>query len=514
MPEITLRDLCRWDRRLEFFAPVGEATDIALDRAVTWAVSVRAAPPHLPPLRGDELVVLPMRVMAEIEAAETLTREELLANLERQHISALLSEPEFVEGTAGSIPVITLPAPFPHDAESTFNRIITERRAELYRLGTELSRRLSRAALDPRGVSALLDEAEELAGKSLVLQDAEGNVVAQSVNAPVPAPPHALKTAANSAFPVLLPEGSRDERLIVALVVGGSTGYLSMSGPTGSMNETDRLILGQTAGTCSIVLDQFGRLDQVDRSGRERLVADLMLGRLASEAAALSRGQMLGIDPGAPLVIGLINTNDNTALAREILVQSLGPRAGDNIAPTPGGTGFILTGIEPGMVAEALRRRLPRNGTQPAIALSRPVESVAAAPAALREASFALELLRAGALAGPVVACSVVDDLGLFGLLYPLWGHPALDQFLTSILQPLIDYDARRHSLLIDTLDAYLSHGGALAEAADDLGIHRNTLSYRLQRIRDLTGRDISNPQHRLMLQVALLARRLPPVPN
>ncbi|HEU5423232.1 MAG TPA: PucR family transcriptional regulator, partial [Nitrolancea sp.] len=307
MPEITLRDLCRWERRLALIPPVGVEREAALDRGLSWAVSVRAAPPHLPPLRGEELVVLPLRVLEQLEAGESLTRQELLAELARQPIAAILTEPGFSEEPIDHLPLLTLPAPFPLDAEGTLNRMITERRAELYRLGAELSRRLSQAVADPRGVEALLASAAELAGRDLLLEDTEGNVVAWS-GAEQPAPSFALLGAGGARAldgPLLAATDARGrEHLIVALSGGPSPGYLSLSGETGKLTEGDRLILTQTAVTCGALLGQSPRRTG-GRDGRERLVADLLLGRLASSAAAQARARTLGIDGTQPVVVGL-----------------------------------------------------------------------------------------------------------------------------------------------------------------------------------------------------------------
>jgi PucR family transcriptional regulator, purine catabolism regulatory protein len=144
------------------------------------------------------------------------------------------------------------------------------------------------------------------------------------------------------------------------------------------------------------------------------------------------------------------------------------------------------------------------------IALSEPVDSVVRVPDGLRQARFALALHKNGALVMPVIRCDSVDDLGFYSLLYPLWGDPVVERFRTALLGPLEEYDRRRGSRLIETLEAYLSLGGALTEAADQIGIHRNTLSYRLQRIGELTGRDLGSPQDRLLLQIALASRYLP----
>ncbi len=513
MPEITLRDLCRWDRRLTLLPPADVAADAALDRGVSWAVAVRATPPLLPPLRGDELVILPLRVLAEIESTETLSREELLATLSRERIAAILTEPGFTEEPLDHLPVLMLPSPFPHDAEQTLNRLITERRAELYRLGTELTRRLSQAAVDPRGVEALLASAAALGARPLVLQDADGNVVAwggSEVIAPAGLP--AMAEARQGGGPRQVPEADGVERLIVALPPVGRAGYLSTVGPAGTLSEVDRLVLTQTAGTCAAVLAR-GQGGPAARAGRSQLVADLLLGRVPSEAAAKSRAQTLGLDPAAPVVVGLIAGAADLPVAREVVAQALGRPAAELVAPLPEGAGFLATTRDAAAVADAVGRALERGAPagEAVVVVSEAVQSPVRAADGLRQARFALALRRAGALEGRVICCARAVDLGLFRLLFPLWGTPALQEFRRELLGAIEDYDADRGTDLVETLAAYLSLGGALNEAAERLGVHRNTLAYRLQRIRELTGRDLADPRERLLLQVALLIRRMPP---
>ena len=66
----------------------------------------------------------------------------------------------------------------------------------------------------------------------------------------------------------------------------------------------------------------------------------------------------------------------------------------------------------------------------------------------------------------------------------------------------------RRGSKLLESLEAYLDAGGSLTEAAACLPVHRNTLTYRLNRIRELTHSDLSDPQVRFQLQTAIAIRR------
>jgi DNA-binding PucR family transcriptional regulator len=75
-------------------------------------------------------------------------------------------------------------------------------------------------------------------------------------------------------------------------------------------------------------------------------------------------------------------------------------------------------------------------------------------------------------------------------------------------LGPLLAHDGQRRQRLLPTLAAYLDAGAAQQTTADALGVHVSTLKYRLGRIAEVTGRDLSAPDVRFQLQVALAAHR------
>jgi purine catabolism regulator len=56
----------------------------------------------------------------------------------------------------------------------------------------------------------------------------------------------------------------------------------------------------------------------------------------------------------------------------------------------------------------------------------------------------------------------------------------------------------------METIIAYFGHHGNVSQTAEALYIHRNTLSYRLDRIQELTGQDLENSDEKLALQLAL----------
>jgi PucR family transcriptional regulator, purine catabolism regulatory protein len=509
MPEITLRDLCRWDRRLQLQPPAGADLNAALDRGVSWVVSVRTSPPLLPPLRGEELVVISRRVLSQIEEMQMTTREQLLETLAAQNISAVLTEPGFTEEPLLNLPVVTMPAPFPHDAESTFNRLLTERRAELYRLGNDLSRRLSQAAMDPRGIEGILEVVTELAGRTVILQDSDGQVITRGgAHDEEGATSDELDFARRSGGPVTMSSGASRERLIVPLSLSGGAAYLTVSAPAGMLTEVDRLVLTQTAGTAAIVLAQGNALGA--HNARQQAIAELIEGRLASDAAITARARGLGIDPSRPIRVGVITTGADKETTARIADQILGGLRSAERTETADEIAFLVAESEFDELDQRLGRMATRDlPSHPLITLSQTVGAIIDAPSGLRQARFTQGLARAGIAHGPIVRTDSLDDMGVFGLLYHLWGNPAVETFRQDVLGALEEYDERRGTDLVGTLRAYLSSGGSVAEAAGMLNVHRNTLSYRINRIADLSGRDLNSPNDRLLLRVALLCRDL-----
>jgi hypothetical protein len=81
----------------------------------------------------------------------------------------------------------------------------------------------------------------------------------------------------------------------------------------------------------------------------------------------------------------------------------------------------------------------------------------------------------------------------------------AVTRLRTAVYTPL----ATAGGALVESLDAYIGHGGSLEPAARSLFIHPNTLRYRLRRVAELTGRDPWDPRDLAVLHTALMIGRL-----
>ncbi|ACS84589.1 PucR family transcriptional regulator [Musicola paradisiaca] len=106
------------------------------------------------------------------------------------------------------------------------------------------------------------------------------------------------------------------------------------------------------------------------------------------------------------------------------------------------------------------------------------------------------------------------SELGVLQLLTAVGDPLLVNRFMKDTLGALMEHGRKHPAMLIETLDAVLQENGNLIKAAERLDIHRNTLHQRLQRIEQLTGHTLGDPQFRLNASVALLIWRMSGVPT
>ncbi len=127
-----------------------------------------------------------------------------------------------------------------------------------------------------------------------------------------------------------------------------------------------------------------------------------------------------------------------------------------------------------------------------------PRRGLAELPAAWREASTAARAATAQPRLGPVAEWAGIGPYRLLAALY----HPEVDPVVAPLLAPA-------HAELARTAEAYLDHAGQAGRTAAALGIHRQTLYYRLSRVEQLTGLDLDDGEDRLLLHMSLKSARL-----
>lgn len=122
-----------------------------------------------------------------------------------------------------------------------------------------------------------------------------------------------------------------------------------------------------------------------------------------------------------------------------------------------------------------------------------------------REAREALDLGRKLWGGGNVYS---FEDLGVYRLVCKM-DRSTLEDFSHRELGPLLAYDQKYGTGLLETLEAILDRNLSLSKAAQALDIHYNTLKYRLQRIEELCGNFRQDAHKRLSLEIGLKAQRV-----
>jgi DNA-binding PucR family transcriptional regulator len=124
---------------------------------------------------------------------------------------------------------------------------------------------------------------------------------------------------------------------------------------------------------------------------------------------------------------------------------------------------------------------------------------------AYREAMIALDVVRQLERSGAVV----YDRAGVVGMLLSLRHEAGMQRFLELNLGRLLHEEPKQRDQLLETLRTFFDVNCSHEAAAQRLGVHRKTISYRLAKVSELTGLDFSTHDDRLVADLSLYVYRL-----
>jgi DNA-binding PucR family transcriptional regulator len=141
-----------------------------------------------------------------------------------------------------------------------------------------------------------------------------------------------------------------------------------------------------------------------------------------------------------------------------------------------------------------------------AVGRSRIAEDPADLPRAAAEA-----LLAANVAEGAGEGALAFEQTGAYRLLLSTMSdNPReLQRFYAETVEPLVAYDEQYETELVRTLETFLDADGNVAGTAQRLFTHRHTIYYRLERVRELSGLDVSSSDGREKLSLGLKAMRV-----
>ncbi|GHE01203.1 PucR family transcriptional regulator [Streptomyces alanosinicus] len=326
------------------------------------------------------------------------------------------------------------------------------------------------------------------------------------------------------------PQAARDVRQSVL-----SDWLLAVDADAGDWPE-ERLDLLQ--GVTQLIAVERDRRDAA-RTVRRRLAQEVLelvqTGAAPAEIAARLRVAApvllpgLGAAPHWQVVVARVEWDGSEieggpvaqSLLEEVLVDptATGPEPSDRIAVAHTGDEAIALvplpavssehdGPETGLLADSLLQSVREtlsaglnDDGRLTLGVSAAVHSAEGLRGALEEARHARRV--AAARPGRVCAAGH-QELASHVLLLPFVPDDVRRAFTARLLDPLTDYDRRHRAELIPTLEAFLDCDGSWTRCATRLHLHVNTLRYRVGRIEQLTGRDLSRLEDKLDFFLAL----------
>ncbi|MEU8057609.1 helix-turn-helix domain-containing protein [Microbispora bryophytorum] len=276
------------------------------------------------------------------------------------------------------------------------------------------------------------------------------------------------------------------------------------------VSDTDQRILERAAIVTALLL--LFRRSVAEAEGRVRgeLLDDLVS---RPELRGLDdRARRLGVDLDAPHVLVVARHDGQReraafwASSQATLAHGLATARGDEVV-------LLLPGDRPGALARRVAAELSASLGRPATAGAAPASGPASVPTSGPVTAVASAYAEARRCAGALVALgrtgdgASAEELGFVGLL--VGERREVSGFLSGAIGPVLDYDARRGTALVKTLNAYFGTGGSLSRTAEALHIHVNTVTQRLDRVGQLLGEDWQEPERALEIQLALRLHRL-----
>ncbi|MGH4031545.1 helix-turn-helix domain-containing protein [Actinomycetota bacterium Odt1-20B] len=398
--------------------------------------------------------------------------------------------------------------------------------SEALRRAADAHDRLTQLVLRGGGVEDVAREIAALLGGGLALHDADGTELARtrsdsSTSTGTAAAPGTDAAATGTDTVPPSAEGIAASRRSGQAVQAGDTWvYAILAGPellgslvlTGrpALTAADRRLFERAGLVAALLLLLRRSVAEAEDRVRGDLLDDLLTpappGTSRDSGSLALRARRLGVHLGRPHLVLALDCDPDVRprLAAETArrARALGGLAGTRdsrvvlLAPAP---------EDPGALARELAHDLGRSvGCPVTVGSAGPATDAAGLSATHREAHRCLDALhalgRTGDGAGP-------EDLGFLGVL--LGDRTDVTSYVRRVLGPVLDYDSRRGTDLIRTLDAYYAHGASLAQAKDVLHVHVNTVVQRLDRVAQLLGCDWNRPERALEIQLALRLHRL-----
>lgn len=370
--------------------------------------------------------------------------------------------------------------------------------------------RLTRAAVSENVMEGIASALHEVTGRTAVIEDRYGNLRTWAGTAEQPS---SLKGDAAHRERLLrqllstpTPQWLSGRLMQVVSPRPDTFAVLALVDPDGSAGPAEFAALEYGATILAAELARQRSLADTDIRLRRDLVEDLLAG--TNLDSVVERGEKFEIDVTRPHAVaifeGRLCRNDPDRFFSAVQRVARGHRLG-SLLVARGGAVVLVTPQEPDW--DALQREVLEDlgSGSCRIGIGAPTGNVTGYARSYREAQLSLSLLKDHSSTRDV---AVFSRLGVYRLLSSSDDPQGVERFAREWIGRLLDYDEKRQADLVLTLSTYLDCGGRYDETAAALSVHRSTLKYRLQRIRQISELSLGEPDVNFNLQLACRAWR------
>lgn len=498
------------------------------EQEVAW-VQTAALPPIPPPSQPNGLLLLP----APVATAETIA--QLLAT----HTALLVESESLADGFATSpTALVCVPPGQFWPAATAVLELFAQRQQHLLTRANEVYEQLTELALRGGTLLQLAERLAALIGRSVMVEDATFRVLAAAVGegeiddgrretmslgrtSPQMAQylldagiyRQMMQTLAPVQVPPLPAIGMTLPRVVVPIMVDREIyGYIWTIAGTPSERALETLATRHGATIAALIMFKERAVQEAEAALRGDFFEQL-LNKISDKRTFEEQARRLNFHIERPHQILLIHGQARAGGSVHSLLRDVGvwlrQQGLDGLTAWREEAVVLVLEHKAGQGAD-LAQQAWQALSHPVRPLMVGVGQVVQETAAVRESyAQAWEAIEIGRALGRGDGIFVFEALGLLHWLYHLPPERLLgNHFLGQILR-LATYDKTREAGLVETLEAYLDHGGSLVETAESLHIHRNTLIHRLKRITELATLDLRQPWQQLNLHLALKAYRL-----
>jgi purine catabolism regulator len=405
------------------------------------------------------------------------------------------------------LPLFEVPYPVPFIAitEAIFTKIVAEQYDTLQR-AVDAEHVLTRAVMEGTGIEGIADSLAAVLKGWVLLLDLHG--------LPLAATGRAASLRAERVWAELQESRPDSTSFSVTLMdrghhiwvqpVGAQArveAFLAVGKPE-QLSQLDRIVAGHALSLFAIELAKSRAVAEAQRRLQGDFFDRLCGGELTGADARRGLARF-GFEREADVMVVTLEGGDPETLALALTDERSRAGGGFLVSAHPDGAHLLLAADPAPELAELVKTVDQRLGLEVKAGAGSAVPA-AETGRSLREARYALRVCRMEGWAHAGFA-----DLGTYRLLLSMADPDALRAFADSMLAPLDDYDREHNGELLLSLQAFLQHNARWETAAAQLFVHRHTLRYRMRKVEELTGRDLSSSFDRMEFWLALRARDL-----